>query len=91
MRKILLPAIISSLLLFSGCCSKSSEKSQQPAQPAANKTEKLSDKEKLHNRAKLAEAATLVGYDGKQIRENLDKIIDANDAHKKMFEDLDGL
>lgn len=88
MKKILLSAVILSLLLLNGCCNNSSEESPQPK---VNKPEKLSEKEKLHNKAKLAEAATLIGYDGKQIRQNLDKIIDANDEHNKMLKGLEGL
>ncbi|MEW6708390.1 MAG: hypothetical protein AB1403_01080 [Candidatus Riflebacteria bacterium] len=88
MEKILVSALIGSLF-FAGCGSEPAAKPATPA-PAAPAKE-MSKTDQLHQKAKVAEAASIVGYDGKDIRQKLDKIIDENAAHEKMLKDVNGL
>jgi outer membrane murein-binding lipoprotein Lpp len=75
-------------LMLVGCGGGESEvKKNKTASP----TKSLTKTEQLHNKAKVAEAAGIVGYDGKQIREDLDKIIDQNAEHQKMLEDINDM
>jgi len=46
---------------------------------------KLSRVEELHRKAKFTEAAGIVGYDGKAIHKNLDKMIKAREQHTTDF------
>ncbi|MFZ5951507.1 MAG: hypothetical protein ACOYXC_12435 [Candidatus Rifleibacteriota bacterium] len=89
MKKILLSALVGSLL-FAGCGSEPEAKPATPA-PAAAPAKEMSKTDQLHQKAKVAEAASIVGYDGKDIRQKLDKIIDENAAHEKMLKDVNDL
>lgn len=92
MRKVFL--IIVSSLLLAGCGGSSEPAKEKPAPAQAanssNSSAGMSKTEKLHQKAKVAEAASLVGYDGKDIRKKLDTIIDANAEHEKMLKDVGG-
>ncbi|GAB4266397.1 MAG: hypothetical protein Kow0029_00020 [Candidatus Rifleibacteriota bacterium] len=77
--------LILAAVVCSGC---GSEPSPKPAAPTAKPESKMTKTEQLHQKAKVAEAASLVGYDGKDIRKKLDTIIDENARQQKMLEDL---
>jgi hypothetical protein len=51
----------------------------------------LSKSDQMRQKAKVAEAASLIGYDGKAIRRDLDKIIDQHEQSAKQLEDLNNL
>lgn len=85
MRKLFL--IIGLSLFVSGCGSEPEVKKIEPAQPV----KPLTKTEQLHQKAKFTEAASMVGYDGKDIHQKLDKIIDENAAHEKMLKDVGDL
>lgn len=82
MRKVFL--ILGVSLLITGCGSEPEVKKAEPTKP-------LTKTEELKRKAKLTEAASIVGYDGKAIHKNLDKIIDENAKHQKMLEDVGDL
>lgn len=88
MRKIF--AMILCSLLISGCGSEPAPKKVEPAKAAAPVKE-MSKTDKLHQKAKVAEAASIVGYDGKDIRKKLDTIIDENAKHEQMLKDVGDL
>lgn len=73
--------VVSSLMIGCG----GSEKKIEPPKPELSKTDQMRQK------AKLAEAASLVGYDGKAIKDNLNKIIDESERSEKQLKDLNDL
>ena len=75
MRKMLI--VLAATLLVAGC-GKEAEKPKVQAPETRAET--------LHRKARAARMGDLVGYDGKQIQKNLDKVIDANEAHVKELE-----
>ena len=80
MKKILITALA---LFITGC--GGGEKVEK--KPAAKK-KPLTKTEELKRKAALTEAASMVGYDGKRIHKDLNKIIDAN---QKGMKDLEGI
>lgn len=58
------------------------------AEPLKAPAKEMTEAEKLHQKAKVAEAASLIGYDGKDIRKKLDTIIDENEKHQQMLKDV---
>jgi uncharacterized protein YceK len=92
MRKILLMLIVSGTFAICGCGSEPSADEQKKVEgkkPAAAK--EMTKEEKLHKKARITEAASLVGYDGKKIRKDLDKFIDESAKQEKMLKDLDDM
>ncbi len=80
----LLPATV----FLYGCGSGSeTPKTAAPAVTNASGTA-MSKTDELKEKAKIAEAASLVGYDGKAIREDLNKVIDIQAEEAKRLEDL---
>lgn len=92
MCKVFLIIVLSLLIAGCGSSSKPVKKSSVSAQAANNLNSGagMSKADKLHQKAKVAEAASLVGYDGKNIRKKLDTIIDAHAEHEKMLKDIGG-
>jgi hypothetical protein len=78
-----------SAMLTGGCCSKQEAVSVPKTEPKANAP--LSKADQLRQKAKVAEAANLIGYDGKAIRRDLNKIIDQQEQSAKQLEDLNNL
>jgi len=72
-----------------GCCSKQEAVPQPKAEPKA--VAPLSKSDQLRQKAKIAEAADLIGYDGKAIKRDLNKIIDQQEQSAKQLEDLNNL
>jgi len=70
-------------LLVAGC--GSSEKKIEAPKP------ELSKSDQMRQKAKFAEAASMVGYDGKAIKENLNKIIDESERAEKQLKEIDDL
>jgi hypothetical protein len=87
MRKLTLTVLLSGSILMLGCGSSEPEKTKDET----TRAKPLTKKEKLHNKAKITEAASLVGYDGKKIHKDLDKIIDENAKHQDALKELDDL
>lgn len=67
MKKVLL--LITAVCFVAGCGET----------PKKEPKKKLSRVEELHRKAKFTEAAGIVGYDGKAIHKNLDKMIKARE------------
>lgn len=53
-----------------------------------NKSNGEVDYDKLRKKANVAEAASMVGYDGKEIKKQLNKIIDENEKMNNQIKDL---
>ncbi len=64
------------LLAVSGCDQRESQAPKDQDQPAGSRSE-----------TKTLEAAGLAGYDGKQLRKSVDKVLDARDQKNKEVED----
>lgn len=72
--------------VFMTGCGGAEKKSETPKpKPELSKTDQMRQK------AKLAEAASLVGYDGKAIKDNLNKIIDESERSEKQLKELNDL
>lgn len=77
------------LVAVSGCCGSREE---APAKVMSEQQKApLSHADQMRQKAKIAEAASLVGYDGKAIRRDLDKIIDQQEESAKQLEALKDL
>lgn len=74
--------------LSTGCGSE--PKKAEPA-PKAETAKPMSEADKLRQKAKIAEAASLIGYDGKDLHKKLDKIIDENEQREKTLRDAGNL
>lgn len=74
------------ILFIAGCGS-----SEKPVEKTQVAKPPLSKAEQLKEQAKVAEAASLVGYDGKAIRKDLEKIIDQSEAENKRLKEIDDL
>lgn len=71
--------------LIPGCCTQSSPAPEaKPAVPAAP----MSQADQMRKKANIAEAASLVGYNGKAIKRDLNKLIDQQEKSAKQLEDL---
>ncbi len=86
MKKLI---ILFALTLITGC---GSEKAPEKTEAAKTPKKPMTKMEKLKKKAEFTKAASMVGYDGKQINKDLNKFLDAtqkqNDDFKKA---LDGL
>ncbi len=88
MKKAAVLFLLPATLLMYGCGSGSeTPKTATPTATTASGTA-MSKTDELKQKAKVAEAASLVGYDGKAIREDLNKIIDIQAEEAKRLEDL---
>ncbi len=61
------------------------------SEPVKKTAPKLTKTEELKRKANVAEAASLVGYDGKKIKQDLNKIIDASNDSQKQLEGLNDM
>ena len=52
------------------------------------KSDKDVNYDKLRKKANVAEAASMVGYDGKKIKKDLNKIIDEKEKEAKQYKDF---
>lgn len=91
MRSRTIFMIMVSACLLSGCCA--GPDAAKPVKPEVKSEIKapLSKSDQMRQKAKIAEAASLIGYDGKAINRDLNKIIDAQESSAKQLEDLKGL
>ena len=80
--------MLGACVFFYGCgCGREEEK--KPAEISKIEVKApLSKSDELRQKAKIAEAASLVGYDGKAIKESLNKFIDNQEIEAKRIEDL---
>lgn len=78
-----------SAISVGGCCSRQEAAPAPKAEPKA--VAPLSKADQMRQKAKVAEAASLIGYDGKAIRRDLNKIIDQQEQSAKQLEDLNNL
>lgn len=76
-------------ILLGGCCGNQEAAPAPKVEPKA--AAPMSQADQRRQKAKVAEAATLIGYDGKAIRRDLDKIIDQQEQSAKQLEDLNNL
>ena len=87
------------MVFCAGCCETNTpnKKVDKPNVNEINKSlaemnprpgEKV-DYDKLRKKANAAEAASMVGYDGKAIKKELNKIIDEREKMDKQLSDLD--
>ena len=74
LRSTFVAIILSMMLLSSGC-----EKKTAGENPAAQSTP---------GSTKILEAADLVGYDGKRLRNRVDRIKEANEKHNQDLEKM---
>jgi len=72
--------------MLTGCCA-----GPKPVQPKVEVKAPLSKSDQLRQKAKIAEAASLIGYDGKAIKRDLNKFIDQQEEDAKQLEDLKNL
>ncbi len=85
-KKIII--LLITAFLIPGCCTQTKPVTEvKPAVPAAP----LSQADQMRKKANIAEAASLIGYDGKAIKRDLNKIIDQQEKSAKQLEDLKGL
>ena len=97
MKKIYI-CFLSGVILLVGCGSSSTptektveKKIQVNNGITENKVDsgKKVDYDQLRKKANVAEAASMVGYDGKAIKKDLNKIIDEREKMDKQLKDLD--
>ena len=91
MRKFVALVIIAGCVILCGCWGSTPEPQKTDVPAAAVKTAPANSVEELRRKADLTEAASLVGYDGKAIKENLHKVIDAQQEDAKRLEDLNNI
>ncbi|OGK08855.1 MAG: hypothetical protein A2W80_06375 [Candidatus Riflebacteria bacterium GWC2_50_8] len=91
MRSRAIFMVMVSACLLAGCCARPD--AAKPVQPEVKSEIKapLSKSDQMRQKAKIAEAASLIGYDGKAINRDLNKIIDEQERSAKQLEDLKGL
>ena len=88
------------VLLLVGCGSTSTEKTDKNKSQIQNETNRNSvvnqvdsnkkvDYDQLRKKANVAETASMLGYDGKAIKKDLNKIIDEREKMDKQLKDLD--
>ena len=96
-KKKIYICFLSGVLLLVGCGSSNTptektveKKVQVNNGPAENKSDssKTVDYDQLRKKANVAEAASMVGYDGKAIKKDLNKIIDEREKMDKQLNDL---
>jgi len=76
-------------VFMSGCCGNQEAAPAPKIEPKA--VAPMSQADQMRQKAKVAEAASLIGYDGKAIKRDLDKIIDQHEQSAKQLEDLNNL
>lgn len=77
MKKLIL--VLTALTFLSGC-GTTKKVTKKPKK-------KLTRVQELHRKAKFSEAAGIVGYDGKAIHKQLDKVIDLREKETKDLND----
>lgn len=93
MRKFVALVIVAGCVILCGCWGSTPEpqKTDVPAAAAPAKPAPANSTDELRRKADLTEAASLVGYDGKAIKEDLHKVIDAQQEAAKRLEDLNDI
>jgi hypothetical protein len=87
MKKLI---ILLALSLITGCGSEKAPEKTEAAK--AEEKKPLTKIEKLRKKAEFTKAASMVGYDGKQINKDLNKILDAaENQNKDLQKTLNGL
>ncbi|MGM0600872.1 MAG: hypothetical protein ACQETH_13765 [Candidatus Rifleibacteriota bacterium] len=89
MKKLLLLCLAA--LVITGCGGSEPAKEKQTKVEDKKPVKPMTKTEKLKQKAKVSEAASIIGYDGKKIHKELDQIIDQSAEHKKMLEDAGDL
>lgn len=91
MRKFVALVIVAGCALLCGCWGSTPEPQKTDVPAAAARTAPANSVDELKRKADLTEAASLVGYDGKAIKEDLHKVIDAQQEAAKRLEDLNDI
>ena len=96
--------LVSCVVFLIGCCNFNNSNSNQSKKILDKQSlneikNNLSDKslksgenvdyDKLRKKANAAEAASMIGYDGKALKKDLNKIIDEREKMDKQLKDLD--
>ncbi len=98
MKKLIFIATLCGIAFFIGCGDSSSSADKKEEKANKTKVENINDSLKpngevdydnLRKKANVAEAASVVGYDGKAIKKDLNKIIDDREKMDKQLKDLD--
>ena len=98
MKKVFI-ATLCGIVLLVGCGETNAPKQKEGKQTINELNKNLSemtpkpgekvDYDKLRKKANVAESASMVGYDGKAIKKELNKIIDEREKMDKQLQDLD--
>lgn len=91
MRKFVALVVIAGCAILCGCWGSAPEPQKTDVPAAVVKTAPANSTDELRRKADLTEAASLVGYDGKAIKEDLHKVIDAQQEAAKRLEDLNNI
>ena len=91
MRKFVALVFVAGSALLCGCWGSAPTPQKADAPAAAAKTAPANSVDELRRKADLTEAASLVGYDGKAIKQDLHKVIDAQQEAAKRLEDLNDI
>ncbi len=78
MNEIVISIAALFVLAITGCGQRQSKASEQT---------QAAESPRGRSETKNLQAAGLVGYDGKQLRKSVDKVLDANDQRNKKLED----
>ena len=98
MKKVCI-LVLCGIVFLAGCGETNAPKQKEDKQTVNELNKNLSemnpkpgekvDYDKLRKKANAAEAASMVGYDGKAIKKELNKIIDEREKMDKQLQDLD--
>ena len=91
MRNFFALVLVAGCALLSGCWGSTPAPQKTDAPAAVEKAVPMNSTDELRRKADLTEAASLVGYDGKAIKEDLHKVIDAQQEAAKRLEDLNNI
>lgn len=89
MKRIFCVFALVASLFFSGCCGRDSTSGQTAPVSVSAPGSSTTKVDELRRRADLSEAASLVGYDGKAIKEDLHKILDAQEDRARRLKELE--
>ena len=87
MFKLLL--VLTLIITMTGCCSSDDSQAEVENTQVETEKEEMSRADKLREKARVSEASSLLGYDGKALHKDLQTIIDQSEKQQDMFDNLD--